>query len=64
MRYSEVFSVCGLPDVKVVRAKDKKYQVELLGMDVFDPSNQGAVNRLDSPQPSTTQAQPAQTEKP
>ena len=27
-------------------------------------SNRGAVNRLDSPQPSATQAQPAQTEKP
>jgi hypothetical protein len=27
MRYSEVFSVCGLPDVKVVRAKDKKYRI-------------------------------------
>ena len=37
MRSSQVFSVCGLPDVKVVKAKDKKYQVELLGMDVFDP---------------------------
>ena len=27
-------------------------------------SNRGAVNRLDSPHPSATQAQPAQTEKP
>jgi hypothetical protein len=56
--------MCGLQDVKVVKGKDKKYQVELLGMDVFDPIIRGAVNRLDSPQPSTTQAQPAQTEKP
>jgi adenine-specific DNA-methyltransferase len=37
MRSSQIFSVCGQPEVKVHRAKDGKYQVELLGLDVFDP---------------------------
>jgi len=40
MRSSQIFSVCGLPEIKIHRkdAKDgKKYQVELLGLDVFDP---------------------------
>ena len=43
MRSSEIFSVCGLPEVKVrpVKAKTKseaqRYEVELLGLDVFDP---------------------------
>ena len=44
MRSSQIFSVCGLPEVKVHRqdAKSAKgqeplYQVELLGLDVFDP---------------------------
>ena len=45
MRSSQVFSVCGLPDIKLTRqpveyGKDDsgKYQVELLGLDVFDPA--------------------------
>jgi hypothetical protein len=38
MRSSQIFSVCGLPDVKIKKAKDGSYQVELLGLDVFDPS--------------------------
>ncbi|WP_258360230.1 site-specific DNA-methyltransferase [Moorella sulfitireducens] len=43
MRSSQIFSVCGLPEVKVKKVKDKsakqpaRYQVELLGLDVFDP---------------------------
>jgi adenine-specific DNA-methyltransferase len=45
MRSSQIFSVCGLPDVKVGRQKEegrrKKgeelWQVELLGLDTFDP---------------------------
>jgi adenine-specific DNA-methyltransferase len=43
MRSSQIFSVCGLPEIKVSR-KDAKaqsgedlYEVELLGLDVFDP---------------------------
>ncbi len=47
MRSSQIFSVCGLPEVKVSRQKavgskqkgdeEVRYQVELLGLDVFDP---------------------------
>ena len=41
MRSSQIFSVCGLPEVRVLRAKGKgvngRLQVELLGLDVFDP---------------------------
>jgi adenine-specific DNA-methyltransferase len=50
MRSSQIFSVCGLPEVKVhkvkaapspppspTRGEEEKYQVELLGFDVFDP---------------------------
>lgn len=38
MRSSQIFSVCGLPDIKINRNKDGKFQVELRGFDVFDPS--------------------------
>lgn len=37
MRSSQIFSVCGLPDIKVHKLDDGNYQVELLGLDVFDP---------------------------
>lgn len=37
MRSSQIFSVCGLPDVDLRRLADGTYQVELLGLDVFDP---------------------------
>ncbi len=43
MRSSQIFSVCGQPEVQVKRQKEKGkngevlYQVELLGLDVFDP---------------------------
>jgi adenine-specific DNA-methyltransferase len=37
MRSSHIFSVCGLPEVKVRRSGKEKYQVELVGLDVFDP---------------------------
>ncbi len=48
MRSSQIFSVCGLPEVKVHKVKAapsppptkgerEKHQVELLGFDVFDP---------------------------
>lgn len=37
MRSSQIFSVCGLPDVAVRSAKGGKYQIELKGLDVFDP---------------------------
>jgi adenine-specific DNA-methyltransferase len=44
MRSSQIFSVCGSPEIKILRekAKDKtgpaQYQVVLLGLDVFDPA--------------------------
>lgn len=43
MRSSQIFSVCGLPEIEIVRAKRKdkqdpeRYQVRLLGVDTFDP---------------------------
>jgi adenine-specific DNA-methyltransferase len=46
MRSSQIFSVCGLPDVKATRVKQPKpakkdheeqWAVELLGLDTFDP---------------------------
>ncbi|NLT24361.1 MAG: site-specific DNA-methyltransferase [Syntrophorhabdus sp.] len=42
MRSSQIFSVCGLPDIKITAVKDGKknsqrFEVELLGMDTFDP---------------------------
>jgi len=44
MRSSQIFSVCGLPEVKIHKIKPQKkddptkYQVELIGLDTFDPS--------------------------
>ena len=37
MRSSQIFSVCGLPDVRVERTTDRDYRVAFLGLDVFDP---------------------------
>jgi len=42
MRSSQIFSVCGLPEIKVRKVKSKngaskQFEVELLGLDVFDP---------------------------
>ncbi len=37
MRSSQIFSVCGLPDVTVTKNADGRYRVELVGLDVFDP---------------------------
>jgi hypothetical protein len=40
MRSSQIFSVCGLSEIKIHRKgtkSTKKYQGELLGLDVFDP---------------------------
>lgn len=44
MRSSQIFSVCGLPEIKVHTVKPEskddpnRYQVELVGLDVFDPT--------------------------
>jgi adenine-specific DNA-methyltransferase len=42
MRSSQIFSVCGLPEIEVRKVKSKngapkQFEVELLGLDVFDP---------------------------
>jgi adenine-specific DNA-methyltransferase len=43
LRSSQIFSVCGLPDVEIVKAKKKdkndpqRYIVRLQGLDIFDP---------------------------
>jgi len=42
MRSSQIFSVCGLPEIEVRTVKPKSgtpklYEVELVGLDVFDP---------------------------
>ena len=51
MRSSQIFSVCGLPDVKTTRLKPSKpakkdaedqWEVELLGLDTFDPTTMEA----------------------
>ncbi len=50
MRSSQIFSVCGLPDVKINRRKPDKtikkdvgeqWDVELRGLDTFDPHHDG-----------------------
>jgi adenine-specific DNA-methyltransferase len=41
MRSSQIFSVCGLPEAEIRKLKkvngSQQYEVELLGLDVFDP---------------------------
>lgn len=45
MRSSQIFSVCGQPEIKVTKNKEKQYQVELLGLDVFDPVSMEVTHR-------------------
>jgi adenine-specific DNA-methyltransferase len=51
MRSSQIFSVCGLPEVRLRKADPgrkgdpPRYQVELLGLDVFDPVSMKAEHR-------------------
>jgi adenine-specific DNA-methyltransferase len=58
MRSSQIFSVCGLPDIKVHTLKPEKkgdpvrYQVELLGLDTFDPASMDADHRPGSDVPA------------
>jgi adenine-specific DNA-methyltransferase len=42
MRSSQIFSVCGLPDVDVRRLKDGKYEVTLAKLNLFDPATMTA----------------------
>jgi len=37
-RSSQVFSIAGLPDVRLIKDSDDKYRVQLLGLDTFDPA--------------------------
>ena len=45
LRSSQIFSVCGLPDVRIRQSGNHDYQVELLGLDVFDPIELGSDHR-------------------
>lgn len=46
LRSSQIFSVCGLPEVAVKAAEDEGCaQVELLGLDVFDPITMEVIHR-------------------
>ena len=51
MRSSQIFSVCGLPEIAVRKLKTKEkadrqqYEVELIGLDVFDPLSMEAQHR-------------------
>ncbi len=55
MRSSQIFSVCGLPDVKLrtvtpkngkaAKGAEKRYEVELLGLDVFDASTMDVLHK-------------------
>ena len=51
MRSSQIFSVCGLPEVAVASSRQRqsdgaaRYQVELLGLDVFDPVTMEVLHR-------------------
>ncbi len=49
MRSSQIFSVCGLPDVHLRKVKtkggDSRYQVEVKGLDLFDPATMEAEHR-------------------
>lgn len=50
MRSSQIFSVCGQPEIRVKREKgnvkgETLYQVELLGLDVFDPITMDVTHR-------------------
>jgi len=58
MRSSQIFSVCGLPDIKASRlpvvkgAKEEQWQVELVGLDVFDPITMEVQHRLGADVPA------------
>ncbi len=51
MRSSQIFSVCGLPEIEVKRVKGngkrgpRAFQVTLLGLDVFDPVTMESIHR-------------------
>ncbi len=45
LRSSQIFAVCGLPDVRIERSGNRQYKVELRGLDVFDPVESTAAHR-------------------
>ncbi len=45
MRSSQIFAVCGLPDVQIEQADEGEYRVALLGLDVFDPVDMSSDHR-------------------
>jgi adenine-specific DNA-methyltransferase len=58
MRSSQIFSVCGLPEVKIHLLKAQKddepprYQVELVGLDTFDPTTMAVDHRTGNDVPA------------
>jgi adenine-specific DNA-methyltransferase len=42
MRSSQIFSVCGLPDVELRRLPDKRYEAKLAKLNLFDPATMAA----------------------
>ena len=58
MRPSQIFSVCGLPEVSLRRAKagkkddPERFSVELVGLDVFDPVTMDTEHRDGSDVPA------------
>jgi adenine-specific DNA-methyltransferase len=57
MRSSQIFSVCGLPEVKLRKVKGAKgaateYEVELVGLDVFDPVTMESEHRAGNDVPA------------
>jgi adenine-specific DNA-methyltransferase len=45
LRSSQIFSVCGLPEIEVRKKAESRYEVELLGLDVFDPTTMEVTHR-------------------
>ncbi len=45
MRSSQIFSVCGLPEIELRKTGDGRCEVELLGLDVFDPVTMEVAHR-------------------
>ena len=62
MRSSQIFSVCGSPEIRVAKAQSSKrkapkpseeqFQVELLGLDVFDPVTMEVTHRAGADVPA------------
>jgi adenine-specific DNA-methyltransferase len=57
MRSSQIFSVCGLPEIRITKVRGGpseavRYQVELLGLDTFDPTTMAADHRAGNDVPA------------